>query len=506
MASDAGDGGTPDASGRAGDSVDAVDAQRAAGRDAEPRDAGLLGRLGYAQELARRLGGFSSFAIGFSVISVLTGVTSTFGQALGAGGPVGLGLGWPLVSAGTLLVAVAMAELASAFPTAGALYHWASLLGGRAGPALGWSTAMLNLTGQVAVTAAIDLACAQALAPLAGLGDRGTLGLYLGILAAHGLLAAASVRAVAVLNDASAVVHVAGVAGLSALLLRAHAHGPAQLVAGATYGTGFVRSLVLGVWTFTGFDAPAHVSEETRDPSRRAPAGIVSAVAVSAVAGYALVAGLVLAAADPAALAGRPDAALRVLRAALGDGGGRMAMALVSLAMWFAGLASLTSASRVLYAFARDGGLPLHDWLRRVHPRTKTPIHATVACVVAAGLLVSATTWLHPDAFIAVAALATVALYASYALPIALGAVARATGRWTRPGVFHLGGAGVAVAWLAVGWSGFVGVVCVGESPSAGRLFVALLLALAALWIARVRGRYVGPRVDLTHFEQSRQG
>src|ERR1700679_1223792 len=100
------------------------------------RDARELARFGYAQELLRGLGGFSTFAIGFSVISVLTGITSTFGDALASGGPAGLGLGWPLGSAGTLLVAVAMAELASAFPTAGALYHWSALLGG---PAWGWA-------------------------------------------------------------------------------------------------------------------------------------------------------------------------------------------------------------------------------------------------------------------------------------------------------------------------------------------------------------------------------
>src|ERR1700735_5239573 len=94
------------------------------------RDARELARFGYPQELLRRLGGFSTFAIGFSVISVLTGITSTFGDALGAGGPAGLGRGGPLVAAGTMLIALGMAELASAFPTAGALYHWSALLGG----------------------------------------------------------------------------------------------------------------------------------------------------------------------------------------------------------------------------------------------------------------------------------------------------------------------------------------------------------------------------------------
>ena len=93
-------------------------------------DARALSRLGYAQELFRSMGGFSSFALSFSIISVLTGIFSTYTAGLRSGGPAGLGLGWPLVSAGTMLVAMAMAELASAFPTAGALYHWSALLGG----------------------------------------------------------------------------------------------------------------------------------------------------------------------------------------------------------------------------------------------------------------------------------------------------------------------------------------------------------------------------------------
>src|SRR5580704_15260729 len=94
-------------------------------------DARELSRLGYAQELLRSMGGYSSFALSFSIISVLTGIFSTYKMAIQAGGPIGLGVGWPLVCAGTMLVALAMAELASAFPTAGALYHWSALLGGR---------------------------------------------------------------------------------------------------------------------------------------------------------------------------------------------------------------------------------------------------------------------------------------------------------------------------------------------------------------------------------------
>jgi amino acid transporter len=466
-----------------------------------------LAKLGYAQELLRRLGGFSSFAIGFSVISVLTGVTSTFGDALGAGGPAGLGIGWPLVSCGTLLVAVAMAELASAFPTAGALYHWSALLGG---PAWGWATAMLNLVGQLAIVAAIDLACAQAIAQTLSLGDPAAYGLFAALLLVHGALNAFSVRLVAWLNDASAAVHIVGVAALAGLLLsagRAHgvaflAHGGATSRPDGVYALGFVQSLVLGVWTFTGFDAAAHVSEETHDPQRRAPLGIVAAVAVSAVAGYALVAALTLAARDPAVTAAQKDAALYVLREAAGPRAGRLAMGLVIVAMWFAGLSSVTSASRMLFAFARDGGVPLAAKIRSVHPWTRTPLVATGVCVVAPLALVAATVPLSETVFLAVAALATLALYLSYALPIALGAVARSRGRWTRRGPWSLGRLGVPAAWAAVVWTAGVVGVCTLANRLATAMLGGVLGALAVLWWTWVRARFAGPPVDLAHFEE----
>ena len=474
-------------------------------------DTGELARLGYAQQLRRRLGAFSSFAIGFSVISVITGVTSTFGDALASGGPPGLGIGWPLVSCGTLVIACAMAELASAFPTAGALYHWAALLGG---PGWGWATAMLNLVGQVAIVAAIDLACAQticqALVP-DGPTNRLALGLFVAILFAHGALNAASVRLVARLNDASAAVHATGIAVLAGiLLLEGRAHPLAYLVRPPTplpsgYAVGFVKSLVLGVWTFTGFDAAAHLSEETHDPQRRAPAGIVASVAVSAIAGFALVIALTLAIRDLGTTAGSPDAALRVVRDALGDGAGRAAMGLVVVAMWFAGLSSVTSASRMLFGFARDGGVPRSEWLRRVDARTGTPVNATAACLLAALALVMATAGLSGAVFLAVAALATVALYASYAVPIALGAVARTRGRWTRLGPWTLGRAGVAMAWGAVSWTALVEVVCGLANHLAAAAFAVLGAVLALSWRLRVRDRFRGPMVDLRDFE-SRDG
>ena len=472
-------------------------------------DARTLSRLGYAQELLRAMGGFSSFALSFSIISVLTGVTTTYGVALGAAGPAALGLGWPLVSAGTLIVALAMGELASAFPTAGALYHWSAWLGGAG---WGWFTAMMNLVGQLAIVAAIDLGCAQTLAATSGLPPSASWPLLVAILLSHAILNVASVRVVAILNDLSASVHVVGVLVLvGSLLLLGHVHPLPWLVeTGFTtrpdgnYPAGFLNSLILGMWTFTGFDASAHASEETHDPARRAPWGIVSAVAVSAIAGYALVAALTLAIPDLAATVQSDQAALFVLKRALGEAAGRGAMGLAVVAMWFCGLSSVTSASRMLFAFARDEGLPFHHALRRVSPRWKTP-HVAILSVCGASLaLVAATAPLSDAVFVAVASLATTGLYTSYGLPILLGAVARARGRWERLGPWNLGAFGVAIAWSAAVWCVFVLVVCaLPPNSTAGVMLGGVVGSLAVLYVTTVRGRFRGPRLALADVERA---
>lgn len=472
------------------------------------QDARELSRLGYAQELLRAMGGFSSFALSFSVISVLTGITTAYGTALAGGGPAALGLGWPLVSAGTLIVALAMGELASAFPTAGALYHWAAWLGGAG---WGWFTAMMNLVGQLAIVAAIDLGCAQALASTLSLPASATWPLLATILASHAAINVLSVRLVAVLNDLSASIHLLGVAVLvGALFVFARVQPVAWLWhagfttrADGSYPLGFLNALILGMWTFTGFDASAHVSEETHDPARRAPWGIVSAVLISAAAGYLFVVALTLAVVDAGEVARADQPVLFVLRHALGDAMGRAAMALAVAAMWFCGLSSVTSASRMLFAFARDEGVPFHAHLRRVSPRLKTPHVAIVAVTVAAFALVVATEPLGDAAFLAVASLATTGLYTSYATPIALGAIARARGRWRRLGPWNLGAWGPVIAWGAVAWSAIVLIVCaLPPNAVAGAMLAGVVVLLIAFYFTLVRGRFRGPELDLAAVER----
>lgn len=469
-------------------------------------DARELGRLGYAQELLRSMGGFSSFALSFSIISVLTGIVTTYDVAIQGGGPAALGLGWPLVSAGTMLVALAMAELASAFPTAGALYHWSAILGG---PGWGWFTAATNICGQIAIVAAIDLGCAKTLVATAGWSDDRVLSTYFAVLAIHGVVNVLSVRLVGWLNDFSATVHVIGVVVLVAALLWGRAQPPAFLVqtgfttrSDGSFALGFVNALALGMYTFTGYDASAHVSEETHDPARRAPRAIVTSVAVSAIAGYALACGITLGIHDLPAIAREQQPALAVLEHDLGSLGGRAVMGFAVLAMWFCGLSSVTSASRTIFAFARDGGLPASRMLRQVGPRTKTPHLAILCAVLLPALLVVATHRLSDRVFAAATSLATTALYVSYALPVALGAIARHTGRWRRMGPWQLGRAGLPIAWGAVAWTAIVlAVFAVPPNQVFALVLAGLLAALAIVWFAIVRGRFAGPKVHIDTLE-----
>lgn len=470
----------------------------------ESDDDAELRKLGYGQDLLRAMGGFSSFALSFSIISVLTGILTTFSDALGPGGPRGLGLGWPLVSLGTLVVALALAELSSAFPTAGALYHWSSLFGG---PGFGWFTASMNLVGQFAIVAAIDYGFARELGALVGLPP---LALFVLVLATHALINAASTRGVAKLNDFSAVVHIVGVLAIvGAVLLFAEKRPASFLLEKATNRAdgdtrlGFANALILSMFTFTGYDASAHMAEETHDPARRSPMGILLAVVVSAVFGYALAAGLTLAIHDLPAAQADDHAALFVLREALGARGGALGMGLALVAMWFCGLSSLTSASRTLYAFARDGGVPFSERLSKVSERTRTPIASIVTASGAALAFVVISSLLRDRVFALSVQVATMGLYVSYGVPIALGAWARTKGRLSRRGPFSLGNASVPIAILATVWCVFVLVVCsLPPNAVAGGVLAALALGLVVLWNVRTKSRFSGPKVSLADLER----
>jgi amino acid transporter len=462
-----------------------------------------LNALGYAQELFRTMGGFSNFAISFSIISILTGAVTLYSHGLVMGGPAEMAFGWPLVSLFTLTVALSMAELASSMPTSGAMYHWACLMGGTG---WGWFTAWFNIIGQLAALAGIDYGCAVFITPLLGLPTTGgtILVVYAAILLSHAVINHVGIRLVARLNDLSVAVHVIGVIAIVGAVLLFAPKQPigfffARITSntqGWPYWWAFVVGLLQAQWTFTGYDASASVSEETVDPRRRVPWGIVMAVVVSSVVGYLLLIALTLAIHDIPSVLNARDAAgheipavIAILTTALGDRAGALVTALAAMAMWFCGLSAVTWTSRVIYAFARDGGMPASALWKQVSVTHSTP---APAIWLSAGIAFVAT--IGSGTYAVVTSISVIGLYVSYIMPVWLAWRARGSAAAMSRGPWHLGAYGRAINIAAILWVFFITVIlAIPDDMRAGKTMIALTIALTAWYQLAEKRRFQGP-------------
>lgn len=475
-------------------------------------DTDVLHSLGYAQELRRAMGGFSNFAISFTIISILTGAITLFSYGFGNGGPLEEGLGWPIIAFFTVFVALSMAELASAFPTAGALYYFAGRLGG---PAWSYYTGWFNLIGQITITAGIDYGCALFAVPLLGLpADPGhTLVVYAVILALHGMINHVGTRVVSTFNSISAWWHMVGVIVIVAALLAA-AHHPVSYafssgittVKGLPYGYLFMIGLLQAQWTFTGYDASAHVSEETNAAARYAPRGIILSVVVSAIFGYILLMGLTLASGSYTHIMGQANPVIAIMQGSLGATLGTFLLWVIVIAMWFCGLASVTSNSRMIYAFSRDGALPFSQFIHKVHHHYRIPVRAVWLAVVGAfvPMLVGA---FSPYVYSIVTSISVIGLYVAYVIPVYLGRRTWGT-KWTEKGPFDLGRFSGLVAWVAICWVIFISIILVlPEAPLPVTLanmnwalptLAFVILCVTVAWFTSVRHWFKGPRAQGT--------
>jgi amino acid transporter len=512
--------------------------------------------LGYAQELLRSMGGFSNFAISFSIISILTGAVILYDYGLAWGGPAASTLGWPLVTVFVLAIAASMSEIASAYPTAGGLYYWASRMRNKN---WGWWTAWLNLIGQFAIVAGINFAAAAFLnatiitpllsnvgiiydntSVILAAGDTPILTgqlLTMGILMGIQLwMNVAGINLVALLNQVSVWWHIVIVAAVVVLVfLAGHPnqsglgifevkpldsvgtwdntflgislnYGPAL-----TYpiALAFFFSLLQANWTYTGYDASAHVAEETVGARLSSAWGIFLSVAVSAVVGYVFLFTLTthlpnLSALFPASLDdpatysqyyfGSGVAVIEILKYNLGQMGDILSAG-IAIAMAFCGLSSVASAGRMLFAFSRDDGLPGAGWMKKVSHRYRTPANALIVIVLVSWLFTVAAGYVGGGtAIVIVTAISTIFLYAAYGIVIYLGArneewrSARvwSLGRWSRP-----------VAVIALFWT--VVLMVLFSFPTSGNIswpfMILVVLFLSAYFYGWARRSFQGPRV-----------
>ncbi|MGH9935034.1 MAG: amino acid permease, partial [Blastocatellia bacterium] len=397
-----------------------------------------------------------------------------------------------------LAVVCSMAELASALPTSGAMYHWSCKLGGKG---WGWFTAWFNIIGQIAAIAGIDYGCALFITPLIGLEatTRNLLIVYAVILLSHALINHFGIRLVAWLNDFSVTVHIVGVIVIVGALLLFAPKQPASFffaritnnTDGWPYWWAFIIGLLQAMWTFTGYDASASVSEETVDPRRRAPWGMVMAVVVSSVVGYLLLIALTLSIKDISAVLNAKDASgadapavITILAGALGERAGAMFSALAAMAMWFCGLSAVTWSSRVTWAFARDEGLPASGLWKQVSRKHSTPVYTIWLCVIAAFLGA-----VYSKAYSVVTAISAIGLYISYVIPVFLHLRA---GKIER-GPWHLGRYSAAINIIAVLWAVFLSVILCLADQRTWKSILAVSILLGLWYGLRERRRFKGP-------------
>lgn len=475
-----------------------------------------LHELGYAQELARRMSGFSNFAVSFTIISILSGCLTLYQFGMNTGGPVMIVWGWPIVGAFTLMVGLAMAEVCSSYPTAGGLYYWAAKLAPRNSAAWSWFTGWFNFLGQVAVTAGIDFGAAFFLNAFLDLQfgfaatPPHTILLFGIILLLHGLLNTFGVKLVATLNDISVWWHVIGVLVIvGALVILPDNHQSASFVFGEfVNNTGWssglyvaLLGLLLAQYTLTGYDASAHMTEETHDAARSGPRGIVMSIVVSLAAGWVLLIGLTFAIQDYDKEVASATPPAQIFIDAIGLTGGKLLLLIVIGAQFFCGMSSVTANSRMVYAFSRDGALPASSFWHRVNKRTRTPTNAIWLAAVGAFILGLPYLW-NNTAYAAVTSIAVIGLYIAYVLPTFL---RLRQGSEFTPGPWHLGRWSRVVGTIAVCWVVVITILFMLPQayPVTVKTFnytpiaVLVVLGFAGIWwLVSARKWFTGPKVQ----------
>jgi len=405
-----------------------------------------LAELGYKQELSRTWSGFSNFAISFSIISILAGCFTSFAIGWNGGGPAAIAWGWPIVGALILVIGMCLSELVSAFPTSGGIYWWASKLGG---PKAGYYTGWLNLIGLLAIVASVAYGCATffdlTLGFFTSSYTSGNLqvifGYFVVILALAAVVNIFSSHLLAVLNNISVWWHVVGALVIVLILFLVPAHHASVssvfshtvnntgFFGGHTSGAGFVLyvlplSAILTQYTITGYDASAHLSEETRSAANAAAQGIWRSIFYSAIGGWVLLLGFLFAVQDEAKVTAGGGGVAVIFSQALSSHWGGTVLLISTAGQFFCAVACMTSTTRMLFAFSRDRAVP-----GRKHWSTlkanRVPVRGVLATTVVAIILTApalVTVDINgapvPVAFFAVVSIGVVGLYVAFAIPI----------------------------------------------------------------------------------------
>jgi amino acid transporter len=446
-----------------------------------------LAELGYKQELHRGWSSFTNFAISFTIISVLAGPVTNFGFAWNAGGPIAISIAWPILCGFVLLVAFSMAELTSAFPTAGGPYWWSAKLGS---PGWSWITGWFNIVGLVGIVAGVGYGAAFFLQAVLADYNVHVIGinfatsnpktilhedflLFLIILVGYTVVNIFADRLLAIFNNISVGWHVLGVLVIIALVIFVPSHHQSASFVfgqrlnntgfhGGTTGGGFFwlyvlpLGFIMTMYTQTGYDASAHTAEETRGAAKAAAQGVWRSVFFSAIAGWVLLLALLFAATHVNAINGLGGGAIPVVNTGLTTWAAKFVLIIFTVGQLFCGAAGLTSCSRTWYAFSRDRGIPGWGLFRRLTDK-QVPLYAVLASSVVS-LIITIPAYFGtktgvPWAYFAITSICTVGLYLAYIIPVYLRL--RAGNKFT-PGPWTLGSR---YKWVNIGAIVFVVLV-----------------------------------------------
>jgi amino acid permease (GABA permease) len=482
-----------------------------------------LHELGYAQELRRHMSGFTNFAVSFTIISILSGCLTLYGYGMNTGGPVLITWGWPIVGVMTLIVGLSMAEVCSSFPTAGGLYYWSAKLAKTNAPMWSWFTGWFNFLGQVAITAGIDFGCAFFINALLdiqwGFDTRPwhTIVIFAAVLALHGIINQFGVDLIAKLNNVSVWWHIIGVLVIVLVLAIAPAHHQSasyvftHFVNNTGWGSKIyvlALGLLLAQYTFTGYDASAHMTEETKDAATAGPRGIVTSILVSLVAGWILLIGITFAIQHYTTEVGATVPPAQIFIDALGATGGKLLLLIAIGAQLFCGMSSVTANSRMIYAFSRDGALPGSKIWHHINPRTRTPTNAI--WLAAGGALILGLPYLwNGTAYAAVTSIATIGLYVAYVTPTFL---RLRLGSEFQRGPWHLGRWSKPIGIIACIWVVFITILFMlpTVSPITHDNFNYTVVAVVAVigfagiwWVVSAHKWFTGPKVQGTAAEMA---
>ncbi|MEY2904932.1 MAG: hypothetical protein RJA52_948 [Bacteroidota bacterium] len=363
----------------------------------EDIDSLQLEKFGYHQQLNRTMGGFSSFAISFSLISVLTGIFANFNYGFAQVGGMVV-WSWLLVGIGQFLVALVMADLSKHFPISGYGYQWVSrLVNPHIGFFVGWFLIVQFITGFPGTSQAM----AGTLSAMLGgetYGWNVSL-MTLGIISLVTIIHLSGIKWASIINNLGVYVELVGVfllilaLALIWILAGAVDTNNLFLAANALKGhsvgiTSFSLSLLLGAWCLTGFEAAADLAEETKSPGKNVPRAVILSQVSAVVGGFLIIVFLVLSAGDITQTQQKENALLFILENTLGT---RITAALgifVIISIFACAVASMATASRLIFSMARDNMLPFGEKIAKVNYSKKTPQSATLLIWFLSSLIV----------------------------------------------------------------------------------------------------------------------